>query len=568
MKGMVKYVFVLLVLAAAAYGISRNLSLRQADFLTPEERYWLDANDQRLVVAPDPRWVPDQSVGDQQIYQGVILDFLSLLERKLGVRFMRLYTQSWKQTLEAESRGEIDILPVLVRSERLSQKWLFTEPYMRIPVIVVMRASIRDGFSPDIMTGLKMGVGHGYGLETFMQEHGNAYNIVPVESDRFGLIKAAMGEIDLMVTDLASASYYIEKEGLTNLRLAATLGSLYEFSFASRGDRPILNSILNKALAQITREERRRIYDRWIVFDVQPFYQNRSFWYTAAVAFLVVAAVLGLVMMWNATLKMEVGLKTRELQKARDELEQRVEERTGQLAEANTALQREITVRARMANEILHISGNERARIGRDLHDSIGQQMVGISFLSSALASRLGERVPEEVEAATRISDLVDTLIQDMKRIVRGLLPVDIMDQGLVVAVTRLAHETTRDYEVDCRFECENEDSCRIPDNAMATNIYRIVQEAIGNAVKHAKGLRCIRISLYVRDGRGILAVTDDGCGISSSPSLNGMGLKIMRYRAALAGGSLTVNSKAGAGTEVVCQFNPEFELDDTPPVS
>jgi len=560
--------FVVLVLLAAAYSALQGLARRRTDFLTPEERYWLDANDQRLVVAPDPRWQPDQSVEDQQIYQGMIADFLVLIERKLGIRFLRLYTQSWEQTLEAESRGAIDIHPVLVKSDRRSEAWLFTEPYMRIPVVVVMRAAIKDSFSPEIMPRLKMGIGHGYGIEAFMREHGgDTYNLVPVESDRFGLIKTAMGEIDLMVTDLASASYYIEQEGLTNLRLAATLGSLYEFSFATRRDRPILNSILNKALTQITREERRRIYDRWIVFDVQPFYQSRNFWYTAGAVLLVVAVVLGIVLMWNATLKVEVSIKTRALQKARDELEQRVAERTEQLAEANAALQREIAERAAMANDMLHISGNERARIGRDLHDSIGQQMVGIAFLSRALASRLQTDAPADAGAAGRIGDQAEALILDMKRIVRGLLPVDVMDRGLVVAIARLARETAALHGIDCVFECVDEDACRIADNAMATNLYRIVQEAIGNAVKHARGLTRIQITLDVQDGAGILTVDDNGSGIPEKRGHAGMGLKIMRYRAALAGGSLSVASKDGGGTAIVCRFDPAVELENEAPL-
>ncbi len=567
-KRILRQTLLVLGLLAVVYGGWQHMARRQKDFLTPEERLWLASNDQRLVVATDPRWQPDQSVEDQQIYKGLIDDFLVLIERKLGVRFLRLYAQSWEQVMEAEARGEIDIHPVLVKSDRRSDAWYFTEPYMRIPVIAVMRAAIKDSFSPEIMPRLKMGVGRGYGIEAFVQEHGgDTYNLVPVESDRFGLIKAALGEIDLMVTDLASASYFIEQEGLTNLRLAATLGALYEFRFASRRDKPLLKSILNKALAQITREERRRIYDRWIVFDVQPFYQSRNFWYTAGGVLLVVAVVLGIVLMWNATLKMEVAIKTRALQRARDELEQRVEERTGQLAEANAALQREIAERTVMANDMLHISGNERARIGRDLHDSIGQQMVGIAFLSRALASRLQAREASDAEAAGRIGDQIETLIADMKRIVRGLLPVDVMDKGLVVAVARLARETAQLHGFDCVFECVDEEACRLADNAMATNLYRIVQETIGNAVKHARGVTRVQISLDVQDGTGMLVIEDDGSGIPEKREHAGMGLKIMRYRAALAGGCLSVVSKAGGGTRVECRFDPAVELADGAPL-
>ena len=562
MKHFLQGLALFLVLSVAFLFLLKMLR-PQSDFLTTEERDWLQSQDQRLVVATDPRWQPNEAVADQKIYKGLSDDFLALVERKLGIRLLRLYAQSWEQVLEAEKQGKIDIHPVLVGSTAHSGNWLYTRPYMQVPVVVVMRESLKERFTPELMPELRMGVGHGYGVDAFMRAQGGAYNLVPVESDLFGLLKASLGEIDLMVTDLASASYHIEKEGLTNLRLAATLGSLYEFSFASRRDLPMLNSILNKALAQITREERRQIYERWIVFDVQPFYENRSFWYAAGIALLIVAAVLGLVMIWNFALKVEVASKTKALQTARDELEERVQERTKQLAQANVALEREMSERAQMAAEILHISGYERARIGRDLHDSIGQQMVGIACLSRALAGRFSDPATENARSAARIADQIDHLVVDMKRIVKGVLPVDVMDKGLLAAITQLARETSQGYGVECEFECRNEDACRIRDNAMATNLYRIVQEAIGNAAKHAKGVQRIRITLDVADERGMLRIRDNGAGIQTQQPCAGMGLKIMRYRASLAGGHLAVHAMDDGGTEVECTFNPSIVLNE-----
>ena len=540
---------------------SNGCRWQTTDFLTKEERQWINDYYRGIVVAPDPRWKPDSGVDQQQIYQGLTSDFMTLVEKKLGVRFLRLYAQSWQQVLEAEERGEVDIHPVLVKSEERTKDWEFTDPYIRIPMIVVMRASLKDEFSPKTMQTFKMGVGSGYGIDAFVEEHCQGYNIVPVESDRFGLIKTAMGEIDLMITDLASASYHIEREGLTNLRLAATMGSLYEFSFATRRDNPILHSIINKALKQITREERRAIYDRWIVFDVKPFYRNRTFWYSAGLALLTVVIVFGVVIAWNITLKVEVESNTRELQNARDRLEERVAERTEQLAEANAALQKDIEERAEMARDILHISGNERARIGRDLHDSIGQEMVAVTFLSRAVEDDLAEERPEDATRVGRIADQVESIVAGMKRIVRGLLPVDIMDKGLVVALGQLARESEAMYGVTCRFTCDDEEACRLTDNALATNLYRVAQEAVGNAAKHAAA-DTIEIALHVDAGKGELTVSDDGHGIEKKNGGSGMGLKIMRYRAELARGVLSVRSNPEQGTKVVCRFDPLASVD------
>ncbi len=558
MRRLTGILFVAFTLFAGLYGALRT-PWPGRDFLSPEDRAWLQANYQHITVAPDPRWLPDQQIREQQIYQGISEDFMSLVERKLGVRFLRLYTESWEQTLALEQRGEIDIHPVLFKTEARSDDWLFTAPYMRIPVIAVMRSSLKDTFHPAQMWRLRISVGRGYGIESFLQQHaGEQLQLVPVESDRFGMIKAALGEVDVMVTDLASASYYIEQEGLTNLRLAATLGTMYEFRFASRRDKPELNGILNKALAQISREERRRIYDRWIVFDARPFYQSRSFWYTAGGVLLLVLLVLTVILGWNAALQVEVESKTRALQQAQRELERRVERRTAQLAAANRALEAEMRERAQTAHDLLQVSGNERARIGRDLHDSMGQKLVGALYLCRALSDRLSDRADEDAAAAGRIATVVDEAINDMKQIVRGVLPVDILDKGLVAALAALVKESASFHGVDCRFVCEDEDACSVEDNALATHLYRVVQEAIGNAVKHAGNLHTVTVTLTVRDGEGLLQIDDDGdAPFDVANAGKGMGLKIMRYRALLAGGRLDIEKRPQGGTSVICRFDP-----------
>jgi signal transduction histidine kinase len=273
-----------------------------------------------------------------------------------------------------------------------------------------------------------------------------------------------------------------------------------------------------------------------------------------------VIVVLCVILIWNKTLKAEVKSKTRELQQARDRLEERVAARTDELAEVNQVLQREMDERVEMARDLLHISGNERARIGRELHDSIGQEMVGITFLSRAAQEGLSATDPDMAKRVGTIADHVERVIVGMKRIVRGLLPVDIMDKGLVVALGLLAREVEDLYGISCRFECDDDEACRVSDNALASNIYRIAQECVGNAAKHA-GASEVVVRLLNERGMGILSVFDNGCGITLKEGHSGMGLKIIRYRAQLARGSISIQSNCDKGTTVVCRFDPSVSL-------
>ncbi|MFU8779677.1 MAG: transporter substrate-binding domain-containing protein [Kiritimatiellia bacterium] len=561
MKRIVQFVYTGVIVVIAGLGIW-HVNCGQRDFLSPEERSWLQQHSRHISVAPDPRWTPSQTIEEQQIYQGISSDFMALVERKLGVRFLRVHAESWDQVLALEREGKVDVHPVIFQSPERDTDWLFTEPYMRIPVIAVVRASMMERFHPDDIWSLRMSVGHGYGIESFFRSYADRpLQLIPVESDRFGLIKAAMGEIDVMVTDLASASHYIESEGLTNLRLAATLGSLYEFRFASRRDQPVLHRILNKALEQISREERRSIYDRWVVFDTRPFYRSATFWYVAGTVLLLVVFVLVVILGWNAALKKEVSNKTAALQEAQKQLEKRVQMRTAELAQANASLEREIRERAKTAHDLLHVSGNERARIGRELHDSIGQKLVGILYLTRVLAEELDDAQQKESASAYKILGVIEDSLAEMKQIVRGLLPVDILNKGFLAALEALLKETQQYQGIECQLQCDDQDATAEMDNALATNLYRIAQEAISNALKHAKELSRIVVTLQVLETQGILQIENDGIVTTVTPETSagrGMGIKIMQYRAMLAGGELAIQAGEEGGLRVICRFNPE----------
>ena len=540
------------LLAATTRGADES-----TDFLTPTERWWLESHASSLTVAP-PVWRGD-TVEGQALYAGLIMDFVGLVERKLGVRFKRLAVRAHAEVTAARERGEIDVFAALFETPEYRPDWIFTQPYIRIPMIVVMREALRPTFTEETMRDMRMGVGHGYGIDEFVAANCAGYTIVPVESDRFGLTKTSLGELDLMIVDLPSASYYIEKEGLTNLRLAATMGTLYEFSMATRRTMPILRDVLDKAIRRISREEREAVYAKWVIFRDEPFYRNPQFRRWAIWVSISVTSALALFLLWTFALRHQVRRATHALREARDRLEERVQERTRELADVNTALQHEIAERTVLSREIINISSRERARIGRDLHDSLGQKLVGVTFLMRALEGRLREEAPREAEAAGRVSGVVEEAIEQTRMIVRGLLPMEILDDGLEFALEKLADATDRAHPVTCTFSRENEMPVR--DKTTAANLYHIVQEAVNNALKHAEASE-IAIRLAFDGTKGSLTVADNGKGIADVPS-TGFGLKIMRYRGELVGGSVAIESTPNAGTTVTCWFAVSPDKED-----
>lgn len=214
----------------------------------------------------------------------------------------------------------------------------------------------------------------------------------------------------------------------------------------------------------------------------------------------------------------------------------------------------DITQRTLVERELLRVSDAEKNRIGSDLHDGLGQYLTGISCLSVALRDRLlASKRPEADDAAT-ISSLVQEAIAQTRALARGLCPVQLETSGLESALEDLTFQIQRIHGVECRFHPTGPiDLCQ---GAIALHIYRIAQEAINNAIKHAAPKR-ITVTLDFFQENKLLRVEDDGRGFDPSAVARGSssGLSLMPYRAAMIGGTLAVTSRPGSGTRIECHF-------------
>jgi PAS domain S-box-containing protein len=217
----------------------------------------------------------------------------------------------------------------------------------------------------------------------------------------------------------------------------------------------------------------------------------------------------------------------------------------------------DITEREQLERALLEISAREQRRIGQDLHDGLGQHLTGIAFMAKVHESKLAEKQLTDAADAAKIVKLVNEAIHKTRELARGLLPVVSDAQGLMSALQLWAGEVEDLFGISCRFECET--AVLIHDDAMATHLYHIAQEAVNNAIKHGQAHN-ILIRLSAENGWGTLLINDDGAGIQDNhPSNHGMGLHIMSYRAGMIGGRLDVRPSPLRGTCVTCTFPMAF---------
>jgi PAS domain S-box-containing protein len=211
---------------------------------------------------------------------------------------------------------------------------------------------------------------------------------------------------------------------------------------------------------------------------------------------------------------------------------------------------RNITERKRLEQEILDVSSRERQTIGRDLHDGLGQELTGVALMLRGLATRIQKECPESVDQVNEIVLLVNQSIETARTLARGLLPVNTDGGGLAFSLRALANRSRALYgfEVEFRVEVVPE---LILNEATASHLYRIAQEALTNTARHARA-SSVAMFLLVTKSKFLLRIADNGVGIGDTGrSGSGMGLKIMKYRASMIGARFEIAPNYPRGTVV-----------------
>ncbi len=208
----------------------------------------------------------------------------------------------------------------------------------------------------------------------------------------------------------------------------------------------------------------------------------------------------------------------------------------------------DISRRKELESEVLRIAEREQQEIGQELHDGVGQELTGLGLIAQSLAQRLPEAAAEK-RIASRLIAGIDQVHRKVRELSRGLIPVHVEARGLSAALDGLAARTTEQSGISVTSECP--EWVELPDHATATQMYRIAQEAVTNALRHGRP-RQIRLTLLSEPDGLRLRIKDDGIGLQGRPKeSDGLGLRIMEYRAGLIGGVLQIGSSEGGGTIV-----------------
>lgn len=287
--------------------------------LTPKEQAWA-AQHPVIRVAPDCDFPPVEFIDQDGVYRGIAADFIGLLEAKLPLKFDIIQLESWGEVLRQIKAKRIDMLGAAAPTPERLAYLRFTRPFAEFPAVVLVRDSVSDFPKLNDLTGKHVAVVANYADHEYMKQvHPNIpLEVMPDISS--GLRQVSFGKVDAMILNLASASYYIKKDGISNLKISEDADFVFDLSFAAREDWPELVSILEKGMAAITPQEKAAILNSWISLGKESWRPPPLFWVSlmAGVMVLTTLAVLA----WNRILKRQVKTRTRQLEK---ELEERAQ---------------------------------------------------------------------------------------------------------------------------------------------------------------------------------------------------------------------------------------------------
>ncbi len=303
------YLFLFLVLYISSCVGSEKSGF--TDILTVSEREWLEQHKDQLYFSPDPYYAPFEFFDkNDNSTKGLANEYIGLIEKKLNISFRIIRSDSFYNILMLAKDKKVAIVNAVTETEERSKYLNFTQPYIEIKNVILVKKSFKGNLTLDSLYGKTISVVRGYAVTEYLSKKYPDFHYDIVSKDLSALLNVAYGVSDAAILDIATSSFLTNREGITDLRVAGDTGYPIKLAIGSRKDWPELNIILNKALMSISSLERSRIASNWISMSNHSILDNRIFRITAIFVIISIVMIIIIIFIWNRMLKNQVREKT------------------------------------------------------------------------------------------------------------------------------------------------------------------------------------------------------------------------------------------------------------------
>ena len=532
------FLFLLITFIGVVWAEEKAPMLKSEDILTSEERGWLQDHPE-IRLSPDPDFLPIEFIDESGKYMGIASDYIDLLQEKLEIQFKILKFKNWSEVLEKTKNKESDMWGAATPTPQRLEYMSFTKPFIELPAVILVRKQVDRSLTLNDLKGMKVGVISGYGIHDHILNNYPDLKLDPVPDIKSGLNKVSFGMIDAMVVNIAMASFYIEKNGLTNLRVAGESDFTYRWALAVRKDWPEFKSILDKTLLQISSEERKEIYRKWVALDHDIWAKIKNILLGIGAVLLVVGAIT--ILYWNRSLKTQVLKRTQEIRDKNVELSELNDLKNKFLGMAAHDLRNPLTSVMGFSDLILEMDDleEEEKRDYLAIISQVSREMLGL--LNNLL------------DVSTIESGKFDIVLKsgNLKEVIESRVKLfSLSAKGKEIEITT-ALENVHDVEFD------------------KERLSQVLDNLISNAIKFSNPGTTIHISLERINDKVSFHVRDQGPGIpqedvgkifgsfekldnkpTAGEKSTGLGMAIVKKIIDGHKGQISIESELGKGTE------------------
>lgn len=253
---------------------------------------------------------------ENDIVKGIAYDYVEIISNKLGKKLEKTEPLQLQQMLDYVKNGQANILADITKTPERDIFLEFSNPYVTTPAVVIARKGEEKVWDVKPANGLRVAVGKGYGVVSFLKKNFPQVVLIELPSDAEVIRAVALGASDVGVLDTGSLSYLLQKEPLSNIEVINETDFSYELSFAVSENNKTVIPLINEAIAKITDQERDQIYSKWLA--TVPVRQEKLI---SKKVLLVGGISLGLIFLfltWNIVLRTIIKKRTHELESAKD----------------------------------------------------------------------------------------------------------------------------------------------------------------------------------------------------------------------------------------------------------